>query len=1160
MFLKLIQSALARPARLLVAASLSAALVACGGGGGSPGSVPGSGTTPGTPGTPVAVASVTVTAVAADGTVLTGLSGTQTATVRAVVKSKAGLPVANAIVKFSLSDPLLVFTPDSASALTDDKGVAVITVKPTSAAAAGALAITATATVENAPVTGSINLAVGPAGVVLDPTLAVTLVDSANAPLGSLSGTQTATVRALVKSKAGLPVANVIVKFTLSDPLLVFIPDSASALTDVNGVAELKVTPSSASSAGAVAIAATTTVENVTARGSFNLSVIAAGAVVEPTLAVTVVDGSNAPLGSLSGTQSGTVRAFVKSKAGLPVANTIVKFTLSDPLLVFIPDSATALTDANGVAELKVKPTSVTSAGAVAIAASVTVENVAARGSVNVSVGPAVAVVEPTLAVTVVNSANAPLGSLSGTQSGTVRVVLKSGTGAVVPNAIVKFTLTDPLLAFTPDSASSLTDANGVAVITVKPASTTVAGAVGIIASAIVNNAPVSATVNIAVGPAGVPANPTMALTVVDNTNAAITSLSGTQSANVRSLIKDSNGAVVPNVIVEYTISSPLLVFTPQSGSALTDASGFAVIAVSPASISSAGAVAISATAVVAGKTASATTNVSVVAAPLTVSSMAFSPAPVGSLPSQSSAALNIGITTGGRPAASAPGLVLTSLCVSDGTATLVAGTFTNGVQTATYVNKGCTRGTDVLTATLGSSSMNTTIAVDAANIGTIQFVSSNPTGQSIVLKGSGGQGRQESALLTFRVLDENNVGLAGVAVTFRPSTATGGLSVAPAAGTTDATGQVTTTVSSGTIPTPVRVLAQASRNGKTISGLSDTLIISTGLPIQKSMSLSVDSYNINGWNVDGAIANVTIRMADQYGNPISDNTAVSFVTEGGAIGSSAQGGCQTINGGCSVTLKSQNFRPANGRVTVLAFVQGIEDFVDVNGDGQYSCSDFTSADGTGVYRPLVDTCNSGGEPFTDLGDPFLDAGVLGSVFGFQNIPRYGALDGSYDFSNGDLPVPYNRTSFVAAGNGKWGLNYIRAQAEITFSDAVPNLIRQVCGAGSCRDWIAADGDQFVVTGLTGPGCQAQSVAFRLYDLHNNPLPSETTVGTADVKKVAVSSVSPNLVASTSVPGGTIHNVLITPSDTCEAGSFGIVLKSPSLQTASTYTYRFTAP
>jgi hypothetical protein len=49
-----------------------------------------------------------------------------------------------------------------------------------------------------------------------------------------------------------------------------------------------------------------------------------------------------------------------------------------------------------------------------------------------------------------------------------------------------------------------------------------------------------------------------------------------------------------------------MLVFTPDTGSALTDANGVAVVTVKPASYTTAGALALTATSVVEGKTGSA--------------------------------------------------------------------------------------------------------------------------------------------------------------------------------------------------------------------------------------------------------------------------------------------------------------------------------------------------------------------------------------------------------------------------------------------------------------------------------------------------------------------------------------------------------------------------
>jgi len=640
--------------------------------------------------------------------------------------------------------------------------------------------------------------------------------------------------------------------------------------------------------------------------------------------------------------------------------------------------------------------------------------------------------------------------------------------------------------------------------------------------------------------------DPKITVALTDGGGASVSSLSGGQSATVKATVLDAAGKPAAGVIVQFAASSTgLVAFTPESGSALTDANGVAVISVKPASVTSAGAVGISATSVVGGKTATASSNISVGAAPLTVGALSFSSNQTGTLPAFSTLPLSIPVTSGGSPATSISGLNMTSLCAGDGTATLVAGAFANGIQTATYTNNGCLRGRDIITVSIGNSTQTIGVDVGAANIGAIQFSGTSVTGSSIVLKGSGGLGRSEAAQITFRVVDQHGNALPGVDVNFSATTTTGGLAVSPSRATTDSAGNVMTMVSSGTVPTPVRVIAEATRNGVKISGLSDTLTISTGLPIQKFMSMSAEKYNIEGIKYDNETTDITVLLADQYGNPVSDNTAINFVTEGGAVGSSAQGACVTKEGGCTVTLRSQEFKPKDGRVTVLAYVQGIENFIDENGDGQYTCRGYT---GPAPYRPLVDKCDGVGEKFPDpltgqsgdMGDPFLDAN-----------PN----DGDYDANKGDLPFPYDRISYNKNGDGKWGLNYIRRSIEVVFSGSGTNLVRQVCSGSTCRDWTAADGDPNVIKGVSGTGCSEQVLTVRLFDSNNNPLPAGTTVGTSDATKLGVSAFLPAAVASTNAVGGTVHQITVKPDLTCSPGSFMVRVATPR-ENVTGFTFR----
>ncbi len=670
-------------------------------------------------------------------------------------------------------------------------------------------------------------------------------------------------------------------------------------------------------------------------------------------------------------------------------------------------------------------------------------------------------------------------------------------------------------------------------------------------------------------------AAPTLTLTLVDGSAAIITALSGGQTGVLRAVFKDAAGALIRNAVVKFTASDTTLVqFTPASGSALTDANGVATINLKPADFSSAGALTLSAQAVLDTKTAAGSVNIAIGAASLAVGSLSFAPAPAAgtSLPAFNTISLNVPVTSNGQPVNAAPGLTFSSLCTGDGTATITAGTVSAGVATATYLNKGCTRVTDTLTAAIGNSTQSIPLAVSAANIGTINFVSAVPSGTSLVLKGSGGLGRTESALLTYKVVDQSGSPLSGVTVRFAATTTTGGLQVLPAQATSGTDGTVQTSVQSGTIPTPVRVAAQATRSGNTVTGLSDALTISTGLPIQKAMSISVDKYNIEALDYDGIVANITLRMADQYGNPISDGTTANFVTEGGAVGSSAQGACQTANGGCTVPLTSQSFRPINGRVTVLAYAQGIEDFTDSNGDGQYSCTNFTSGDGTvqPTFRPLIDTCVSGGEPYVDLPDAYLDTGlhavlrrpgqanppgatIVSNILdlgadGVAGNPSSGInglpLDGTYDAAQGDQPFPYHGT-YSASGDGHWGVNYIRRSIEIVFSGSTATLIRvdPVTGAD------LANPNDRIVAGLGGGGgagtCAAQPLAFRLTDVNNNPMPAGTTVSSSDAVKITSGTFFPALVPSTAAIGGTYHQVTLKPEAACGSGTISIVVTTP---------------
>jgi hypothetical protein len=217
-----------------------------------------------------------------------------------------------------------------------------------------------------------------------------------------------------------------------------------------------------------------------------------------------------------------------------------------------------------------------------------------------------------------------------------------------------------------------------------------------------------------------------------------------------------------------------------------------------------------------------------------------------------------------------------------------------------------------VATAATGSL----TIATPSAS--SVQFVEAIPTDKSIVIRGQGGINRTETATLRFRVFDVFNRPLAGKQVNFSV-VPNGAVKLNKLTDSTDQNGEVITTVNSLDTPTTFRVQAvlpgTATAGRADISTASDSIVVTTGLPVQRAFSLGVSQGNVDGWSYNSGTATpaavVTVLLADGFGNPVADGTPVVFQTNLGAVGSSSTGGCTTVNGGCSVPFRTQNPRVA---------------------------------------------------------------------------------------------------------------------------------------------------------------------------------------------------------------------------------------------------------
>jgi hypothetical protein len=397
----------------------------------------------------------------------------------------------------------------------------------------------------------------------------------------------------------------------------------------------------------------------------------------------------------------------------------------------------------------------------------------------------------------------------------------------------------------------------------------------------------------------------------------ATTALTSAAPLTVKALVKDSSGkAVGAGQLVAFATDNTLAVFSPSAGTTLTDATGTASVTLSPATLAAGGAGTVTASATLPGATTAITgaSNYNVGATALTLSPITLSQAHIAAY---NSTDVSVTVQAAGAPyTAQSQNVSFSSACITAGKASLAATVPTaSGVAKAVYRDLGC-GGSDTITATVAGAaqSANATVQIDAPTAASIKFTAADPTTESIVIKGQGGLNRTETATLTFQAIDIFGKPLANVPVTFSVNTTS--VTLNKTSDTTDTSGNVVTTVNSGSVPVSFSVKATLAGG---ISTQSDSIVVTTGQPVQKAFSLSLSKANIEGWNVDSGTTTpasvVSVLLADQNGNPVSDGTPVVFQTNLGAVGSSSKGGCNTVNGGCSVDFRSQEPRTASGNL-----------------------------------------------------------------------------------------------------------------------------------------------------------------------------------------------------------------------------------------------------
>ena len=532
----------------------------------------------------------------------------------------------------------------------------------------------------------------------------------------------------------------------------------------------------------------------------------------------------------------------------------------------------------------------------------------------------------------------------------------------------------------------------------------------------------------------------TLTLALADAAGAAITAVTPQRPGVLQAQLRDSKGNAVSGVAVAFSTSDKTASLVPASGTALTDAGGVARIGV--AAGAQAGGFTLTATANLAAGIVTGTLGYTVSFPPLSFSALRIAPA---SLAAGGTASLAVTVLDGALPFTPAQSVSFTSPCAAAGKAIISSPVATvAGVASTSYTDKGCgAADTITATTTLAGATISQAgrITVLGAMAGQLAFVSALP--QNIAMKGTGGPGRQESSTVTFKVLDKNGNPVAGAPVSFvlfgnsSDVAGTGGLTLNPAHATSGADGTVATTLLAGIVNTPVRVTATIAGSSPVVTSTSDQLVISTGIPDQKSFSLSTAIYNVEGANFNGCASNVgsvvTVSLADHFNNPVPDGTAVSFTAEGGVIDASCLTGASStqltngapivqkgVPGQCSVRFCSQSPRVADGRVTILAYALGEESYIEQpdikDGINRYDASE--------VFQDLCEPVRYHWPITDDEANRALTSAVC----------RAPAAGEAYIDTNGD-------GSFNASGDGQYnGVLKLDASGQTVASNRVPTV------------------------------------------------------------------------------------------------------------------------
>lgn len=719
-----------------------------------------------------------------------------------------------------------------------------------------------------------------------------------------------------------------------------------------------------------------------------SLAVILGGCSVPPVSSPAASTGAVTTLqvtlsaSSIASGGTATVTATVTNASAQAVPNVSVSFSvISATAGAFTP--ITVITNAAGQA------VSTFNANAVnvnaTIRATVTVGASTINGSAPITIGTPPRIPTSVVVLLAPSTINPPPGST------TVTATVTDASGGI-PGLTVTFTVSDNTTGNF-SSPTGTTDAAGVATVTFT-ANAAVNAIVNITATSTLSN---SASLTIGVPPAPTPAS--MSLTI----NPLSMSISAQAAVSVTLLDASGNPAYNNPVTLTITTGTTLASFNPMPSAVLTvplttNASGIA-------------------SAIIYAGTSSGTVTVTATSAagnsPKTASILLTSSPASLTLNVVNSNLINgqtTNITADVRNLANNPvsdgtqvNFAITSLPPVAGALSATAASTVNGIASVTFTADASITGGVIIQATAGTAPADQKIIiVSSAQAGSLEFVSATPNVINIVGAGT------SSSTVIFKVLSSTGAPLGSQSVNFTlngPSGATLTGGSITASGSTNAQGEVTTTLTAGSVAGPCRIVATTTVPGPpvvTLTASSGAISIGGGVPSDRFFSVAVSKFNLDGFGCNNLQSTISAYLADRFGNyNILQGTSVSFFTDSGAIDTSnitdATGittsvfrtqspmpaDVTPIVGEPNYTFGGHTYNPRDGWLTILVSTTGEEYFQDDNGNGVYDLGEpFTD-----LAEPFIDSNDNGTR---DTGELFFDwpAGVTGNTIGTWNGPN----------------------------------------------------------------------------------------------------------------------------------------------------------------------------